>query len=120
MKNKLPGKIPGSLSSIALLFLDEALAVRDGDRHLEGARQLSLSLLYWLQTEVPRRDGGYGWPGIRPRGDVMGTTDGLAKYPYIRESRRIKALFSLWRSIPGRPNTNLFTNAESDLILQGF
>jgi len=64
-------------------------------RHLEGARQLSLSLLYWLQTDVPRPQGGYGWPGIRPRGDVMGTADGLAKYPYIRESRRIKAQFTI-------------------------
>jgi hypothetical protein len=60
--------------------------------HLEGARQLSLSLVYWLQTEAPRPDGGRGYPGIRLRGDVLGTADGLAKRPYIRESRRIKAV----------------------------
>jgi hypothetical protein len=64
-------------------------------RNLEGARQVSLSLLYWLQTDVPRPKGGYGWPGIRPRGDVLGTSDGLAKSAYIRESRRIKALFTI-------------------------
>ncbi|MGZ7445858.1 FAD-dependent oxidoreductase [Paenibacillus sp. TH7-28] len=64
-------------------------------RHLEGARQLSLSLLYWLQTESPRRGGGRGYPGLRLRGDVLGTEDGLAKYPYIRESRRIKALYTI-------------------------
>jgi hypothetical protein len=64
-------------------------------RHLEGARQLSLSLLYWLQTEAPRPDGGAGWPGLRLRRDVMGTSDGLAKFPYIRESRRIRAEFTV-------------------------
>ncbi|MEV0719290.1 FAD-dependent oxidoreductase [Asanoa sp. NPDC050611] len=61
------------------------------DKHLDGARQLSASMLYWLQTEAPRPDGGTGWPGLRLRPDVMGSTDGLAKAPYIRESRRIRA-----------------------------
>ncbi|MEW2545318.1 FAD-dependent oxidoreductase [Streptomyces sp. NPDC047002] len=57
-----------------------------------GARQLSLSVLYWLQTEAPREDGGTGFPGLRLRPDVTGTPDGLAKSPYVRESRRIKAV----------------------------
>ncbi|WP_327091479.1 FAD-dependent oxidoreductase [Nonomuraea sp. NBC_01738] len=65
------------------------------DRHLAGARELSLSMLYWLQTEAPRPDGGTGWPGLRPRGDVLGTEDGLAKAPYIRESRRIRAVYTV-------------------------
>ncbi len=60
--------------------------------HLEGARQLSLSFLHWLQTEAPRADGGTGFPGLRPRGDVTGTSDGLAMAPYIREGRRLRAL----------------------------
>ncbi|GIP34506.1 FAD-dependent oxidoreductase [Paenibacillus sp. J2TS4] len=64
-------------------------------RHLEGARQLSLSLVYWMQTEAPCPDGGKGYPGLRLRGDVLGTEDGLAKSPYIRESRRIKALYTI-------------------------
>ncbi len=63
--------------------------------HRERARHLSLSLLYWLQTEVPREDGGFGWPGLRPCGEVLGTRDGLAKAPYLRESRRIKSLFTV-------------------------
>jgi len=63
--------------------------------HLEGARQLSLSLLYWLQTEAPRLDGGQGFPGVRLRADVAGTADGLAMAPYIREARRIKAQFTM-------------------------
>lgn len=65
------------------------------EKHLYGAKQLSLSLVYWLQTEAPRPDGGKGWPGVRLRPDVMGTADGLAKYPYIRESRRIKAVYTI-------------------------
>jgi hypothetical protein len=63
--------------------------------NLEHAKQLSLSLLYWLQTEAPRPDGGAGWPGLRLRPDVVGTADGLAKYPYIREGRRLKAEFTV-------------------------
>lgn len=66
------------------------------ERNLEAARQLSLSLLYWLQTEAPRPDGGLGYPGLRLRGDVMGgTPDGLAQAPYIRESRRLRAEFTV-------------------------
>jgi len=64
-------------------------------KNLERAKQLSLSLLYWLQTEAPRPDGGAGWKGLRLRPDVVGTEDGLAKYPYIREGRRIKAEFTV-------------------------
>ena len=59
------------------------------DRHLRDARQLSLSLLYWMQTEAPRPDGRYGYPGLRLRRDVTGSEDGLAKSVYIREARRI-------------------------------
>jgi hypothetical protein len=62
---------------------------------INEAKEQSLSLLYWLQTEAPRPDGGEGWPGLRLRGDVVGTDDGLAKYPYIRESRRIRAMFTV-------------------------
>lgn len=65
------------------------------ERHLKGARQLTLSLVYWLQTEAPRLDGGRGYPGVRLRGDVLGTEDGLAKSPYIREARRIRGLYTI-------------------------
>jgi hypothetical protein len=49
-------------------------------------------MVRWLQTEAPRPDGGQGWPGLRLRGDLLGTDDGLAMAPYIRESRRIRAV----------------------------
>jgi hypothetical protein len=66
------------------------------DRHLEAARQLSLSVFYWLQTEAPRPEGGTGYPGLRLRCDVAGgTPDGLAQAPYIRSSRRLQAEFTL-------------------------
>jgi hypothetical protein len=67
----------------------------DKQKHLHGARQLSLCFLYWMQTEAPRHDGGNGYPGLKIRGDITGTKSGLAKYPYIRESRRIQAEFTV-------------------------
>ena len=63
-------------------------------KHLARAKQLSLSLLYWLQTES-RGPTAAGWKGLRLRPDVVGTKDGLAKHPYIRESRRIRAEFTV-------------------------
>jgi len=64
--------------------------------YLEEAKQLSLGLLYWMQTEAPRHDGkGQGYPGLYLRPDLVGTDDGLAMAPYYRESRRIKAMFTV-------------------------
>lgn len=74
----------------------------DSEKHLENAKELTLSFIYWLQTEAPREDGGFGYPGIRLRGDVLGTDDGLAKYPYIRESRRIKGEFTVTENHIGK------------------
>ena len=48
-------------------------------RAMEDSRQLSLSLMYWLQTEAPRPDGGCGWPGLYLCPEILGTGDGLAK-----------------------------------------
>ncbi|HVT13750.1 MAG TPA: FAD-dependent oxidoreductase [Fimbriimonadaceae bacterium] len=62
---------------------------------LEESRELSRSLLYWLQTEAPRHDGGVGYPGLYLRPDITGTPDGFAMAPYIREARRIKARFTV-------------------------
>jgi hypothetical protein len=69
--------------------------VPDASRHLDAARELSRSVLYWMQTEAPRPDGGTGFPGLRLRGDVTGSLDGLAQAPYIRESRRIRAEYTV-------------------------
>jgi hypothetical protein len=64
-------------------------------QHLRRAKQLSLSFLYWMQTDAPRPDGGLGWKGLRLRKDIVGTEDGMAKAAYIRESRRIQAEFTV-------------------------
>jgi hypothetical protein len=62
---------------------------------LHEARQFSLGFFYWMQTEAPRHDGGLGYPGLRLRGDVLGTEDGLAQQVYWREGRRILAEFTV-------------------------
>lgn len=67
----------------------------DAAKHRERSKQMSLSLLYWLQTACPRSDGKAGWPGLRLCPEQTGTDDGLAMAPYIRESRRIRALFTV-------------------------
>jgi len=63
---------------------------------VNAAREASLSFVYWLQTECPRDDGsGSGYPNIRVRPDEFGTSDGTAAQPYIRESRRIRAQYTI-------------------------
>ena len=65
-------------------------------RAVAESREMALSLLYWLQTEAPNyTTGGQGYPALYPRGDATGTNDGLAQAPYIRESRRIRARFTI-------------------------
>ncbi|GAA2274829.1 FAD-dependent oxidoreductase [Glycomyces scopariae] len=94
--NFRPGTYPGDLTLVNWPQIDywggPVFDHPDAAAHERAARELSRSFLYWLQTEVPRPDGGTGWPGLRLRGDVLGdSADGLAKAPYIRESRRLRA-----------------------------
>lgn len=65
------------------------------DRHIAEAKNQSVCFLYWLQTEAPRPDGGQGYRELKLRHDVFGTEDGLSVEPYIREGRRIRALFTV-------------------------
>ncbi|GAB3274692.1 FAD-dependent oxidoreductase [Larkinella harenae] len=96
-------------------MLGNLVGVSDNEfkKHVERAKQLSLSFFYWLQTEAPRPDGGQGWPGLRLRPDIMGTEDGMAKYPYVRESRRIKAVFTVLEEHVGAANRALVTGQKS-------
>lgn len=87
---------------------------KEFNKHIEASKQLSLSLLYWLQTEAPRPDGGKGWPGVRLRKDIMGTEDGMAKYPYVRESRRIKAVFTVLEAHVGKENRAMVAGANEN------
>lgn len=99
--NFAPGTYPGGVTLVNWPQNDYLLgnfvdvSPEEKARHLAGAMALSRSLFYWLQTEAPRPDGGAGWPGLRLRGDLTGARHGLAKRPYIREARRIRAEFTV-------------------------
>jgi hypothetical protein len=82
-------------------------------KHLQGAKSLSLSLLYWMQTEAPRVDGGYGYAGLRIRPDIVGTSDGLAKHVYVREGRRIQAEFTVLEQHVGVEARGQLSGAET-------
>jgi hypothetical protein len=93
---------PGAIESDIVLvnwpmidYIGGTLTGAEPEKHLAAAKQQSRAMLYWLQTEAPRPDGGTGWPGLRLRGDVTGTHDGFAQAPYIRESRRIRAEYTV-------------------------
>lgn len=117
--NFQPGSYAGDISIVNWpqndYFLGNLIGATEKEfkHHVNRAKQLSLSLLYWLQTEAPRPGGGYGWPGLRLRKDIMGTEDGLAKYPYIREARRIKALFTVKEEHVGVANRTLVYGKEA-------
>lgn len=70
------------------------LGVEPGEARaaLQEARHQSLCWLTWMQNDAPRHDGkGCGYPGLKLSGGVLGTDDGFAKAPYIREPRRLVA-----------------------------
>lgn len=116
--NFLPGSYPGAVTLVNWpqndYLLGNLIGVtpEEAARHLARAKQLSLSLLYWLQTEAPRPDGGTGWKGLKLRPDLVGTADGLAKAPYVRESRRIKAEFTVLEKHVGTESRREATGAE--------
>lgn len=71
------------------------LGNQNPDKVLKAGRELSASYLYWLQTEAPRDEGGFGYPEIRPLPESVGTNDGIAQAPYIREGRRLKSIYTV-------------------------
>jgi hypothetical protein len=77
------------------------------------ARDLTNSFIHWLQTDAPRPDGGTGYPELQTCGEVLGTADGLALRPYVREARRIRAQFTVLEQhvgVEARPDA---TRAET-------
>ena len=124
--NFAPEAYPGDISGINWpqndYFLGNLVDVspEEAKRHVARSKQLSLSLFYWLQTEVPRPDGGQGWPGLRLRGDILGTDDGLAKYPYIREARRIRPVFRVLEEHVGKENRIRVAGAEAGATAASF
>ncbi|MEE1796204.1 FAD-dependent oxidoreductase [Streptomyces sp. BE308] len=104
-------------SGLPLVGLGEAARVR-AERE---AREQALSFLHWMQTRAPRHDGGHGYPELRLRPDVTGTADGFAKSPRIRESRRIRAEFTVREhqltaaARTGAPGAQTFTDSVGTL-----
>jgi hypothetical protein len=95
--------------------LSNASTYEEKRRMVDAARQLSLSFLYYLQAEK-------GFKGLKLRGDVSGTEDGLAKMPYVRESRRIKAEFTVLEqhvAALSRPN-EIYAEKFPDSVGIGF
>lgn len=74
-------------------FLDSILdaSPEEVSEHLRRSRELSLALLYWLQTEAEGAGGRRGTPGLRLAPEASLTDDGFMAEPYIRESRRLRA-----------------------------
>ena len=109
-KNFVPGAYGSDISLVNWpqndYWLGNLHGGTDFAKHLRGGKQLSLSLLYWMQTEA-------GFKGLRLRHDVAGTEDGLAKYPYIRESRRIQAMFTVLEQHVGTDARKPLTVAET-------
>ncbi len=60
---------------------------------LREAKELARGFCHWLQKDLPRDEGrGTGYPELQLCQEMMGTPDGFAKFPYIREGRRIVPL----------------------------
>lgn len=96
---------PDYASDLALInwrgndFHEENLlgkSVGDQVRILERGKAFAQGFLFWLQTECPRDDGlGAGYPEMQLAPDALGSTDGFALHPYVRESRRMRTQFVL-------------------------
>ena len=126
-QNFVEGFYPGDITIVNWpqndYFLGPLVGVSEEEaaKHVQRAKQLSYALMYWMQTEAPREDGKQGYPELRLRGDVLGSEDGLAKYPYIREARRIKAEFTILEQHVGRQGRAKHTGkAENEVTAENF
>lgn len=93
-----PGAFSGDLSMInwdsndycdPRLLSNDPLAQASA---LQQGKRVSLGFAWWLQHDAKREDGaGHGYPQLELQMQSMGSADGLAQQPYIRESRRVVA-----------------------------
>jgi hypothetical protein len=72
-------------------FMGNIIDDENASEHLDLAKELTRCLIYYIQTEYPH-EKGQGFPQIQIDTDCLGTDDGFAMAPYIRESRRIQAI----------------------------
>lgn len=75
-------------------FLGNTFDCAHEKENREEAKQFTLAFFYWLQTEAPNGDKK-GFPFLAPCPDAVGTKDGTTQTYYVRESRRIKSLFTV-------------------------
>lgn len=117
-----PGALPSDVTLVNWWQNDYAegplcgVPASEAAQHVQAARSLSASLLYWLQTEAPRPDGSSGWRGLRLRPDIVGTADGFAMAPYIRESRRIRAVTTIREQDVLRPLRMAATGLSAEVV----
>jgi FAD dependent oxidoreductase len=90
----VPGSVDSDITLVNYPQIDFLLGdlltsdLKEREKIIRQAKNQSLSFLYFLQKEL-------GFKGLQLRPDVVGSADGLAQSPYIRESRRIKALVTV-------------------------
>jgi len=84
-------------------------------RHLKR-RAAQLVALVLDADRSPAAGWRPGWKGLRLRPDITGTEDGLAKYPYIRESRRIQAEFTVIEQHVGTDARMALTKKNKDEV----
>ncbi len=75
-------------------FMGNTFDCEHPEANREEAKEFTKSFFYWLQTEAPNGDKK-GYPFFAPCGDAVGTSDGMTQTYYVRESRRIKAMFTV-------------------------
>jgi len=92
----------------------------------QRAKQTSSAFLYWLQHDLARdpqagEQQRRGYPELTMRSDLMGTDDGLSKYPYVRESRRMLARGSVReQDIVDDLQTGVWARKFDDSVGTGF
>ncbi len=88
-------------------FMGNIIDDENASEHLSMAKELTRCLIYYLQTEYPHAEG-LGLKAIQIDTASLGTEDGFAMAPYIRESRRIKALKTIVeQDVSAKTNTKL-------------
>ncbi len=79
--------------------------VREQIRILHRAKSFAQGFAHWLQFECPRDDGsGVGYPEMQLDPAAMDSRDGFSVHPYVRESRRLQAVFTLTENHLATPN----------------
>lgn len=91
-------------------FMGNTFDCEHPEQNREEARQFTLAFFYWLQTEAPNGDKK-GYPFFAPCGEAVGTKDGTTQTYYVRESRRIKALFTVTENHVGLGGNPVFEDS---------